>query len=108
VETIQYLIIFFGGGECENSRKIAWVTWKSICLYKEYEGLGARQLMEFNLVLLGKWCWRTLIDREGLWFRVLVARYGVEGGRLRDGGRRGSSWWKEIVHNREEGEHGGR
>ncbi|MCI60182.1 hypothetical protein A2U01_0081437, partial [Trifolium medium] len=38
-----------------------------------------------------------LVDREGLWFRVLAARYGVEGGRLRDGGRRGSSWWREIA-----------
>ncbi|CAJ2652040.1 unnamed protein product [Trifolium pratense] len=45
----------------------------------------------------GKWCWRMLVDREGLWFRVLAARYGVERGRLRDGGRRGSMWWREIV-----------
>ncbi|MCI41887.1 hypothetical protein A2U01_0063121, partial [Trifolium medium] len=37
-----------------------------------------------------------LVDRQGLWFRVLAARYGMEGGRLREGGRRGSSWWKEI------------
>ncbi|WJX25077.1 hypothetical protein P8452_14152 [Trifolium repens] len=44
----------------------------------------------------GKWCWRMLVDRAGLWYRVLVARYGVEGGRVRDGGRRGSAWWKEF------------
>jgi hypothetical protein len=49
------------------------------------------------MALLGKWCWRMLVDRGGLWFRVLTARYGVERGRLRDGGRRGSSWWREIV-----------
>ncbi|KAK2370489.1 hypothetical protein QL285_083537 [Trifolium repens] len=49
-----------------------------------------------------------LVEREGLWFKVLAARYGVEGGRLRDGGRRGSSWWREIVRIREEGELGGR
>ncbi|CAJ2644025.1 unnamed protein product [Trifolium pratense] len=58
--------------------------------------------------LLGKWCWRMLVDREGLWFRVLVARYGLEGGRLCEGGRRGSVWWREIVRIREgEGELGG-
>ncbi|KAK2373370.1 hypothetical protein QL285_074404 [Trifolium repens] len=45
----------------------------------------------------GKWCWRSLVDKGGLWFRVLAARYGVDRGRLRDGGRRGSSWWREIV-----------
>ncbi|KAK2411535.1 hypothetical protein QL285_046803 [Trifolium repens] len=39
----------------------------------------------------------VLVDREGLWFRVLVARYGLEHGRLREGGRGGSAWWREIV-----------
>ncbi|MCI95724.1 putative non-LTR retroelement reverse transcriptase related, partial [Trifolium medium] len=36
-----------------------------------------------------KWCWRMLVDRDGLWFRVLAAIYGVEGGRLRERGREG-------------------
>ncbi|MCI40586.1 hypothetical protein A2U01_0061819, partial [Trifolium medium] len=63
-----------------------------LCYFLLQRGLGVRQLREFNLALLGKWCWRMLVDREGLWFRVLAARYGVESGRLRDGGRRGSSW----------------
>ncbi|PNX90647.1 DNA-directed RNA polymerase, partial [Trifolium pratense] len=50
-----------------------------------------------------------LVDSGGLWFRVLAARYGVERGRLRDGGRRGSLWWREIVRIREgDGEQGGR
>ncbi|PNX90844.1 cysteine-rich receptor-like protein kinase, partial [Trifolium pratense] len=82
-------------------RKIAWVNWKTICLRKEYGGLGVRRLREFNLALLGKWCWRMLVDREGMWFRVLAARYGVEGGRLRVGGRHGSMWWREIASIRE-------
>jgi hypothetical protein len=43
---------------------------------------GVRQLKEFNLALLGKWCWRMLVDRRGLWYRVLVARYGEEAERL--------------------------
>jgi hypothetical protein len=80
---------------CEDYRKIFRVTWKSICLQQEYGGLGVKQLREFNLALVGKWCRRLLVDKEGLWFRVLVARYGVEGGRLRAGGLRGSSWWRE-------------
>ncbi|GAU41139.1 hypothetical protein TSUD_288280 [Trifolium subterraneum] len=42
-----------------------------------------------------------LVDREGLWFRVLIARYGIERGRLREGGRSGSSWWREIVRIRD-------
>ncbi|GAU35630.1 hypothetical protein TSUD_30470, partial [Trifolium subterraneum] len=56
------------------------LSWESICLPKENGGLGVR---------------------------VLAARYGVKGGRLREGGRRGSSWWREITRIREGGELGG-
>ncbi|MCI43266.1 putative non-LTR retroelement reverse transcriptase, partial [Trifolium medium] len=70
-------------------------------LRKEYGGLGVRQLREFNIALLCKWCWRMLVDRGELWFRVLATRYGVERGRLREGGRKGSSWWREIVNIRD-------
>jgi len=54
--------------------------------------LGVRSLKEFNIALLGKWCLRCLVDRDGLWFKVLSSRYGEERGRLKDGGRRGSAW----------------
>ncbi|CAJ2642357.1 unnamed protein product [Trifolium pratense] len=110
ISSIESLFIkFFWGGGCEDARKISWVSWKAICSRKEFGGLGVRQLREFNLALLGKWCWRMLVDREGLWFRVLAARYGFEDGRLCEGGQRGSVWWREIVRIREgEGELGGR
>ncbi|GAU44008.1 hypothetical protein TSUD_349400 [Trifolium subterraneum] len=42
-----------------------------------------------------------LVDRGGLWFRALAARYGVERGCVREGGRNGSSWWREIVRIRD-------
>ncbi|GAU50095.1 hypothetical protein TSUD_28830 [Trifolium subterraneum] len=71
--------------------------------YKRHGGLGVRQLREFNLALLGKWCWRLLVDIEGLWFRVLAVRYGVERGRLCAGGMRGSSWWREVTRIRDGG-----
>lgn len=37
------------------------------------------------------------MDKEGFWYRVLVARYGEEAGRLEDGGWSGSCWWKDLV-----------
>ncbi|MCI84675.1 RNA-directed DNA polymerase (Reverse transcriptase), partial [Trifolium medium] len=61
-----------------------------------YGGLRVRQMREFNTALLGKWYWRLLVDRGGMWYRVLMARYGEEAGRLSGGGRRGSVWWREI------------
>jgi hypothetical protein len=48
------------------------------------------------MALLGKWCWRMLIDKEGLWYRVLKARYGEVGDRLTEGGRRDSMWWRSL------------
>ncbi|KAK2441001.1 hypothetical protein QL285_012349 [Trifolium repens] len=60
------------------------------------------------MALLSKWCWRMLVDGESLWFQVLAARYGTERGRLREGGRRGSSWWREIARIRDGGETGDR
>jgi len=52
-----------------------------LCLFTEGGGWSRREKVEgFNVSLLGKWCWRMLVDKEGLWYRVLQARYGEEGG----------------------------
>jgi hypothetical protein len=50
---------------------------------------------DFNLSLLGKWHSR-LLDHEGLWFKVLVAKIGLEDGRVRGGRRRTSIWWRDM------------
>jgi len=49
-------------------------------LEKEVGGLGVRRIREFNLALLGKWCWRLVTKRHGLWYSVMAARYGLVGG----------------------------
>ncbi|XP_024640828.1 uncharacterized protein [Medicago truncatula] len=85
----------------EEKRKISWVRWDSLSMRKEYGGLGVKRLREFNIALLGKLCWRLLLERDALWRKVLVARYGVEDGSLEDGGRSCSSWWREIVRIRD-------
>jgi len=94
ISSIESLFNFFWEGG-EDIRKIAWVNWDTVCLSKEEGGLGVRRLKGFNLTLLGKWCWRMLVD-EGLWFRVLKARYGEEGDRLKDGGGNSSVWWRML------------
>ncbi|GAU40608.1 hypothetical protein TSUD_28140 [Trifolium subterraneum] len=80
---------------CLKSRLSGWKSrflsfGGHLVLLKEYRGLGVRQLREFNLTLLGKWCWRMLVDREGLWFRVLIAR-NRDGGELGDRG-----FWEHV------------
>jgi len=69
----------------------------------EVGGLGIRRIREFNTALLGKWCWRMLVERESLWFKVLSARYGLSEGRLGAGGCHASLWWRDMeVLRREE------
>ena len=63
--------------------------------------MGVSRIREFNLELLGKWCWRLLEDKEGLWFRLLAARYGLVGGQLDVGGRERSVWWRTTVNIRD-------
>lgn len=59
---------------------------------------GVRQLKEFYVGLLGKWCWRMLLDRGGLWYRVLFVRYSeVGGGIVLPGGRRWGGSTKGLV-----------
>jgi hypothetical protein len=65
--------------------------------------LGVRRIKEFNLALLGKWCWRVLLEKDSLWFRVLAARNGLEDGYLCGWGREGSDWWRKISSLRSEG-----
>ncbi|CAJ2673056.1 unnamed protein product [Trifolium pratense] len=108
ISSIESILIKFFWGGSEDLRKVSWINWNTIFLRKEYGGLGVRQLKEFNLALLGKWCWRMLVDREGLWFRVLAGRYGVERGRLCEGGARGSTWWRELARIRDGGGEAGR
>ncbi|CAJ2647900.1 unnamed protein product [Trifolium pratense] len=97
ISSIESILIKFFWGGSEDFRKVSWINWKTICLRKEYGGLGVRKLRKFNLAMLGKWCWRMLVDREGLWFRVLAGLYGVERGRLCEGGASGSTWWREVA-----------
>jgi len=82
--------------QCNDHRKIAWVDWNNVCRSKEVGGLGVTRISEFNTALFGKWCWRLMTYTSSLWFRVLSARYGMEGGRLKAGGREASSWWRDI------------
>ena len=63
--------------------------------------MGVRRVGAFNFALLGKWCWRMLVDKEGLWYKVLKACYGEEGGRLKEGGSHGSTWWGSLCTIRE-------
>ena len=82
-----------------NRRKIHLVRWEVTCKDMRHGGLGLRYLKDFNHALLGKWLWRFPIERESLWRRVIVGKFGeVQGGWTTREVREsyGTGLWKDI------------
>jgi hypothetical protein len=44
------------------------------------EGLGIRNLLRFNHVLLSKWLWHNGLEREAWWRVMMDATYGSSWG----------------------------
>ncbi|CAL2228879.1 unnamed protein product [Prunus armeniaca] len=66
-------------------------------------GLGFRDLLDFNIALLGKQCWRLIHNPNSLWAKTLKARYfpKVEFWNAKVGHR--SSWlWASLIAGRDE------
>lgn len=69
--------ISFGG--LEENFKFHLVDWGLICSPREVGSLGIRLLILMNQVLLGQWNWRFAVERDCLWIKILVWKYGCEG-----------------------------
>jgi hypothetical protein len=82
---LNLFLKFFSGEGVRITEKFPGLLGALFVYKKEYGGLGVRRLKKFNIASLAKWCWRMLVDRGGFWYRVLVARYGEEVGRLEVG-----------------------
>ncbi|GKV26644.1 hypothetical protein SLEP1_g35909 [Rubroshorea leprosula] len=97
IDKIRRSFLWGGGGE---KRKIKWVSWDKVCKKKEEGGLGVRELRKFNLALLGKWWGRLAENKEGLWKRVIIGKYGERGGHWLDWIKEreglGSTWWRDV------------
>lgn len=70
----------------ENVRKFYWVDWNTICLDNENGGLRISRIWEF-IQTLEKQCWRIYVEQKSLSYKVLMAMYEIEGGRIREGKR---------------------
>ncbi|XP_057453044.1 uncharacterized mitochondrial protein AtMg00310-like [Lotus japonicus] len=87
---------FLWGGT-DQSSKIAWVKWDSVCRPHEEGGLGVKDWDAFNLVLLGKWRWKFLRRDNDLCSKIIWACYG---NREKGGGlnslNKDSIWWRDL------------
>ncbi|TYH21059.1 hypothetical protein ES288_A04G012500v1 [Gossypium darwinii] len=75
-------------GGLDGKRKMAKVNWKQICKPKENGGAGVVNLEIKNKVLLAKWRWRVMVDKNALWSKVILAKYGSN-----------AKQWRAIVEN---------
>ncbi|KAM6541169.1 hypothetical protein CsatB_005616 [Cannabis sativa] len=58
---------------------VSWMSWNRLSRHKHAGGLGFRSLRDFNLALLGKQCWRLLVNDRSLVSKVFKARYYANG-----------------------------
>lgn len=58
-------------------RKYHLVKWDKVCSSIRDGGLGIKKLKLVNKALMGKWLWRFMVDKDALWWRVVVSRFGV-------------------------------
>jgi hypothetical protein len=66
---------FFWEGNSEK-KKYYLVKWDLICKPRQKGGLGIKNFKLFNHCLLCKWWWK-LETKDGLWQRLVKAKYGI-------------------------------
>ena len=86
-------------GSTEDVDKFHLVKWEVVCSPFSSGGLGIKNLRKFNEALLGKWLWRFGTEREALWRKVVVTKYGILAGGWMSNiptGPHGVGLWKLI------------
>ena len=54
------------------------IGWSTICQPRKEGGLGIGYLDTKNEALLAKWWWRFYKEKNGLWRKILVGKYGAD------------------------------
>ncbi|GKU94281.1 hypothetical protein SLEP1_g7800 [Rubroshorea leprosula] len=100
IHTIDKLRRSFLWGGKGDEKKIYCIGWDKVCKKKEEGGLGVRDLRKFNLALMGKWWGRLAENGEGMWKKIIGAKYGKGGGHWQDWIKEsrevGSAWWRDV------------
>lgn len=61
-------------GKGDGGQKVCWVSWGRICHSVHEGGLGVKNIETFNYLLISKWGWRFLTDKEAVWSNFLEYR----------------------------------
>ncbi|KAJ9547212.1 LOW QUALITY PROTEIN: hypothetical protein OSB04_019755 [Centaurea solstitialis] len=73
---------FWGGGVVgrESGKGVVWVNWARVLRILDKGGFDVGSLEVSNRGLLGKWWWKFVSEKEGLWVKVIRSIYGSSGG----------------------------
>ncbi|MBA0715873.1 hypothetical protein Golax_014751, partial [Gossypium laxum] len=79
-------------GSQNGDKKMALVSWDSICQPRSHRGLGLRHLRDHNTSFMMKLGFNIVTNSIALKFRVLRLKYGVQSGLLDDMVTSDGSW----------------
>ena len=66
---------FWWGHGGATNRGIHWLSWDKLSVHKVHGGMGFKDLLAFNLAMLGKQGWRFQTEPDSLVARLFKARY---------------------------------
>jgi hypothetical protein len=58
-----------------DKRSMHWIAWDKLAIPKNQGGMGFRDMLAFNVALLGKQAWRLVTNPNSLCAQVLQTRY---------------------------------
>ncbi|XP_038972762.1 uncharacterized protein LOC120104924 [Phoenix dactylifera] len=94
---IERLLRSFLWGSHSGGHGVHLMAWEHVCLPISEGGLGVHSLLERREALVARHAARFLLEPQGLWSRVMAARFGRGGSEVARSGRRTSFMWREIV-----------
>jgi hypothetical protein len=62
----------------EGHNKMHLANWPSICMKKEFGGLGILNLQDLNLCPIGSWIRRYINGEGSIWKRLVDAKYNTK------------------------------
>ena len=81
-----------------STRGMHWKSWDKLCEHKDNDGLGFKDLTDFNTLVLGKQLWRLIEKPDALFSRVFKRRYYRNASPLEPIRSYSSSYgWRSII-----------
>lgn len=97
-EEIGLIAMSFIWGFSNEGKKLALVSWNSVCQLKSCGGPRIRQLRDHNTSFILKIGFNVVTNPSALWVKVLQSKYGIKEGIPDSTERRRCSFlWRTLI-----------